>query len=949
MARVDVDVSVNGLSQLTTLDNKLRVASSTVEKFRLTVDLLKVTTQSLGSVFSSVAGTGFEYNKSIEQSKAGIISLSVAMQDKAIPVIERYAYAQKEATVTLKELERINAQTPHTLQQTNEIYKAMYPSMKQLGISTAEMVEMTRAVSTAAGAAGIQFQQLLAGVDGLATGTVASNSELGRFFSALGLTNEALKETDDLFGLVTSKLGDFGALDTITEATSNLENAWSQLLGKMTEDSFSGVKIGIKTLTDMLNSLSDEEIKDLEKAFEAFGLMSMDIMYGIVAAAGWLVKTFNAAGAAIAEIAIRVQSIFDDTDYDAALDRMWEKTRAESEAVDTLLMKLDEARTAVRKAVETGGESVKMTEEETDAILNKKEAVKEVVVSQKELDKIEKERQKAAKEHERQIRQEASAYNELSDMIARATMSAEEYAMKQLGDDISRMGKLGATSEQMNAYYVAMLKKSQESFDKNTEAVSKNTEQLGYMTNTRTTYGFVDADTRGATKWQDVGLDVFTRNDLYHRAGGTDLSNSLINENMLSILTDLAKKDAFAKTDEYQQQKAKHAQEVADRRERRRVQLIDEEIAVLERKLEVDQAALTMAAENLKNKQEELRKEEDILAKVNRGLKEFAGELQSIIDSLSTNWYKRARDILFGGTDQGMSYNEAKAAAEAAWALYRQDPLNGELLKSYNERMDDLMGTLDQFDQSFKYTSAAEQKFAKAKALRDIEMIQGEQDKQKTDTEKMLEKLQGIIDITEKVDDNTNVANGILDDVKQGTIDGVDATDKVKDQVTRVEDATRAVEEANNRIETLEAQIKSINAAIESKKVERANVQRQEWVQTGATVESWQSGTYVDGPTVKPVINKVVIPQFDWRTFTGTDQGYYSGGYTGDYATRTPVGVVHGQEYVINAQTTKDLGINGNGGIFQKMERLLFESVKIQKRMYSIEKTMLQYEQERIA
>jgi len=48
--------------------------------------------------------------------------------------------------------------------------------------------------------------------------------------------------------------------------------------------------------------------------------------------------------------------------------------------------------------------------------------------------------------------------------------------------------------------------------------------------------------------------------------------------------------------------------------------------------------------------------------------------------------------------------------------------------------------------------------------------------------------------------------------------------------------------------------------------------------------------------------------------------GYSSGGYTGNMGVGSIAGVVHGQEYVVNAQTTRDLGLNANnGGVFKEM------------------------------
>ena len=49
-------------------------------------------------------------------------------------------------------------------------------------------------------------------------------------------------------------------------------------------------------------------------------------------------------------------------------------------------------------------------------------------------------------------------------------------------------------------------------------------------------------------------------------------------------------------------------------------------------------------------------------------------------------------------------------------------------------------------------------------------------------------------------------------------------------------------------------------------------------------------------------------------------KGYATGGYTGDGGKYEPAGIVHRGEYVVNSQTTKDLGLNqGQGGVFKEM------------------------------
>ena len=217
----------------------------------------------IGAAFTSALKTGYKYNKLIEEQTAGLTALIAATSKQedalgnAISVTELYTRANAEAIVTLKKLEQINKETPHTLGQTSQIYKAMLPGMKAVGLTTDEIVQVTKQLSIASGAAGIQFQQLLAGADGLAAGMVMSNSELGRFLNTLGLGNDVLRNSTDLVGLFEEKLGTFTAPDTMAVAISNLDNAWQKFMGALTSDGFSIAKDAVKGLTKQINLISD--------------------------------------------------------------------------------------------------------------------------------------------------------------------------------------------------------------------------------------------------------------------------------------------------------------------------------------------------------------------------------------------------------------------------------------------------------------------------------------------------------------------------------------------------------------------------------------------------------------------------------------------------------------------------------------------------------------------
>ena len=262
--------------------------------------------KTLQNAMQLVISNGFSYNKTMEESNAGLIALSVAIQDKSIPVMERYNLASKEAAAAQVELQKINKETPHTLDQTVQIYKAMYVSMKNVGASSMDIINLTKKLSIASGAAGINFQALLAGVDGLASGTVLANSDLGRFLRSIGLTNEALKNSKDVVALLNDKLKDFKAADTMEVALSNIENSWNVLTGKMTEDSFQGVKKGLNELSKLLNSLSDNDIKNLRTSFNSFTTGIINSIYAISYAVLKLDNGFQTLGAGIADITFNI-------------------------------------------------------------------------------------------------------------------------------------------------------------------------------------------------------------------------------------------------------------------------------------------------------------------------------------------------------------------------------------------------------------------------------------------------------------------------------------------------------------------------------------------------------------------------------------------------------------------------------------------------------------------
>lgn len=255
----EVKKATNDLSNLTGVSGKTeKSTTSLIGGFTK----LQAGALAAAAAVGALTKAGIDYNAQIEKLTNGLTTLNVLTSKnvdsngKAITLEQKYNLARRESIETMQKLNAINLETPHTLDQTVQIYKAMYTSMKTVGVSSEEMIDLTKKLSIAAGSSGIEFQQLLSGIDGLATGTVEVSSELGRFLKSIGLTNEELKKSSNIYETINNKVKDVKGIIGYEEAVSNLSNSFEQLTGALVEPFFDNVKDGITGLAGMFNDLT---------------------------------------------------------------------------------------------------------------------------------------------------------------------------------------------------------------------------------------------------------------------------------------------------------------------------------------------------------------------------------------------------------------------------------------------------------------------------------------------------------------------------------------------------------------------------------------------------------------------------------------------------------------------------------------------------------------------
>lgn len=314
MARLDVNVKETGIDQtskkIKQLDKDIKTTDKSSKEYTKTnkdmgkslkdvgiaVAGVYASFKSLDTVYNGVIKNGIQYQSLLEDQLAGLTALRVATtknidaQGKALTLEQKYIIAQKESIATLKELQLINERTPQQLLETLELYKVLVPTLGRAGASQMELFKVTELLAKASANYGLGFQQLIAGVDGLATGTVLAASDLGKFLVPLGLSNEKLRETSNVAQLLIDKLSPLGKdLDTLTVRTSNLANAWNELGKRITEPIYDDVKDAVLSLTTAINSIDNQDIDRIANVAEEMAKIGLAIGTTVVT-----VKTYNA-------------------------------------------------------------------------------------------------------------------------------------------------------------------------------------------------------------------------------------------------------------------------------------------------------------------------------------------------------------------------------------------------------------------------------------------------------------------------------------------------------------------------------------------------------------------------------------------------------------------------------------------------------------------------------
>jgi hypothetical protein len=270
--------------------------------------------KTLAAPLAEAAREGVRYNATLEQTELALKATISGYIDAATGA-ERITKANALATIQMDKLRAASAETGVNFGEMTAAFKTFLPGALSVGMSMDGATKAAVRLTQAAKMQGIEFNALLAGIDGVARGTILVNSDFGRFLNALGLTNEALKEAADsgkTYELIMSKLADIPDVAAtgakgFNASFASLSATIDELRGALSKPIFDSITEGMQDFNKFLKD-NKELIKslpnalgDLVKSVAVFGA-ALYVLRGKAPLAVFaaLKTALTSAGAAIA-------------------------------------------------------------------------------------------------------------------------------------------------------------------------------------------------------------------------------------------------------------------------------------------------------------------------------------------------------------------------------------------------------------------------------------------------------------------------------------------------------------------------------------------------------------------------------------------------------------------------------------------------------------------------
>ena len=242
---------------------------------------------SIGAAYKAMRA-GVNYLGQIETATLGIASAFMLggkyideTTGKAMQGADALHAAQRDAADIIRELQYANLQTIATLDELVAAYQVTLPVAMAKGFDRQQVKDFTVAMIQAAGAIGLQMNQLGEETRSLLTGAI--DPRTSRIAMVLGLRNEDIRQwqgnANALFDFLMDKLSAYRvagieAQNTWAGLWSNTKDIILQTLGGAFEPLFETIKAELSNITQSIVTLNDESKKiewnpEFKRAIEA--------------------------------------------------------------------------------------------------------------------------------------------------------------------------------------------------------------------------------------------------------------------------------------------------------------------------------------------------------------------------------------------------------------------------------------------------------------------------------------------------------------------------------------------------------------------------------------------------------------------------------------------------------------------------------------------------------
>jgi lambda family phage tail tape measure protein len=223
----------------------------------------------------AAASAGITYLAKIETSALGIAAAFMtggkyidATSGKALAAQDALTAAQGDSKKIIEDLQYANLQTIATLDELINAYQVTLPVALAKGFNRQQVKDFTVAMVQAAGAIGLQMNQLSEETRSLLTGAI--DPRTSRIATVLGLRNEDINkfkgDANGLFNFLMDKLAAYRAAGDESQKTwaglwSNFKDIINQSLGKAFEPLFAALKEELKSIADYIVTIDDKSKK----------------------------------------------------------------------------------------------------------------------------------------------------------------------------------------------------------------------------------------------------------------------------------------------------------------------------------------------------------------------------------------------------------------------------------------------------------------------------------------------------------------------------------------------------------------------------------------------------------------------------------------------------------------------------------------------------------------